>query len=201
MEKEKDTREKILQAAKNLFAKKGKNDATIEEIADLAGIGKGTIYNYFDSKEEIFSEIIHQEGMQLFDQIDKSVRKERDVRSKLRAYVITKVSTIKKLINLYEISKERFLDLSKEVEYERDVIYERERLLVEEILKSGIMKGEIEIKNPELLSAVIISALKDIEFRWITEEPIENIKRYLDALLDILFFGMAKRSDSIGDNK
>jgi len=51
-----ETREKILRAAINLFAKRGFNATTIEAIAESADIGKGTFFNYFENKESILLE-------------------------------------------------------------------------------------------------------------------------------------------------
>lgn len=50
-------RELILAAAREIFCEKGSHNVTSEEIAKRAGVGKGTIYQYFDSKQEIFTEI------------------------------------------------------------------------------------------------------------------------------------------------
>ncbi len=189
----KDIREKILEAAKELFTENGIRHTTVETIAKRAGIGKGTIYNYFDSKEEIFSEVVHREGEILYDRIDKAVRGVKGVREKLYTFVITKVGTIKGLMNLYRISKEMFLQLSEEVKYEMQFLYEKERLLVEHILVDGQRRGEVSVEDPTLVSHVIISALKDLELRWIVDDSIEDVERYLNVLLDILFFGMAPR--------
>ena len=52
-----DKRELILEAAAQIFGEKGFHSATVEEIAKEAGVGKGTIYQYFDSKSEIFNEL------------------------------------------------------------------------------------------------------------------------------------------------
>jgi AcrR family transcriptional regulator len=49
----------ILQAAAQVFAEKGFNGATTREIADIADVAEGTIYNYFDSKEDLLSEMVH----------------------------------------------------------------------------------------------------------------------------------------------
>ena len=47
-------REKILKAAREVFMTEGFESATIEKIAKTAGVGLGTAYNYFNSKEDIF---------------------------------------------------------------------------------------------------------------------------------------------------
>lgn len=51
-------REEIVAAARLIFAKQGFNSATLDEIADEAEYSKGTLYNYFDSKEELFETVI-----------------------------------------------------------------------------------------------------------------------------------------------
>lgn len=57
--KEKDSRKKqILKSARVLFFKKGFNRVTVDEIAKSSELGKGSIYLYFDSKEEIYAHIL-----------------------------------------------------------------------------------------------------------------------------------------------
>ncbi|KUK10884.1 MAG: Transcriptional regulator, TetR family [Clostridia bacterium 41_269] len=53
-----EKKRRILDAAAKVFSKKGFHKAKIEEIAKEAGIGKGTIYEYFASKEELFKEML-----------------------------------------------------------------------------------------------------------------------------------------------
>jgi AcrR family transcriptional regulator len=48
-------REQILDAAARVFTDKGTSAATVDDIAAVAGVAKGTIYPYFDSKEQLLS--------------------------------------------------------------------------------------------------------------------------------------------------
>jgi AcrR family transcriptional regulator len=58
-EREKQNRRcDIIKAARIVFARRGFNEATLDEIADVAEYGKGTLYNYFQSKEELFDAVI-----------------------------------------------------------------------------------------------------------------------------------------------
>ncbi len=58
MARPKAKRELILKSAAEVFAAKGFHDASINEIALRANIGKGTVYEYFSSKNELFLEVI-----------------------------------------------------------------------------------------------------------------------------------------------
>ena len=74
-EKEKDNRRMlILESARSLFFAKGFKDVTVDEIAKLSELGKGSIYLYFSSKEEIYAQILlhhiemfHQQAIALFN--------------------------------------------------------------------------------------------------------------------------------------
>ena len=62
MEKNADKRQEILDAAIKLFSERGFEKTTVDEIAARANVGKGTIYLYFENKEQIFFAVI-KEGM------------------------------------------------------------------------------------------------------------------------------------------
>ena len=65
-------RAEIMDAAVGIFAKKGYRDTTLDEIAISSEFGKGTIYNYFKSKEEIYSAIIEEVSKSLYQIIQEA---------------------------------------------------------------------------------------------------------------------------------
>ena len=67
-EREKRARElEILKAARELFLAKGFRETTLDEIAHAAEFGKGTLYNYFSSKEELFLGILRQALEEMYE--------------------------------------------------------------------------------------------------------------------------------------
>jgi AcrR family transcriptional regulator len=76
-------REQILQAALEVFSEKGFHQAKIEDIAQRAGIGKGTVYEYFAGKVQLFQEML-KEGMAGFSKdLNLELQKEDTVRGRL----------------------------------------------------------------------------------------------------------------------
>jgi AcrR family transcriptional regulator len=65
-------RDAIMDAAVGFFAKKGYRDTTLDEIAVAAEFGKGTIYNYFKSKEDIYTYIIDNVSLRLYEIIKQA---------------------------------------------------------------------------------------------------------------------------------
>ncbi len=74
-------KQEIIDASVKLFAGKGFNNTTLDDIAASSEFGKGTIYNYFSSKEEIYSEIVEDVSKnlkQIINQADKAAESASD---------------------------------------------------------------------------------------------------------------------------
>ena len=65
------TETKILTAARELFMEKGYHDTSMSAIANRAGLGKGTLYWHFDSKDELFKKMITREGKVVLEELKK----------------------------------------------------------------------------------------------------------------------------------
>ena len=103
-EREKRTRElEILKAARELFVSKGFRETTLEEIAHHAEFGKGTLYNYFASKDDLFLGIIEQTIEETLAIARAAVKGPGDARQKLLQYareIIQYVKTNGELIHV-----------------------------------------------------------------------------------------------------
>ncbi len=83
----KEKRKLILESAKSQFEEKGYHGAKISEIAKHAGIGKGTVYEYFDSKQSIFEELIVMYIDMYFEYTNELLSKEADPIKKLKILI------------------------------------------------------------------------------------------------------------------
>ena len=79
-------RQMILLAAAEIFSNKGYHNAKIEDIAQQAGVGKGTVYEYFPSKEQLFRDTLKEGANALAEVIQEQIEKETTTRGKLIAF-------------------------------------------------------------------------------------------------------------------
>ena len=86
-------RERLLTAAARLFADRGLAGANIDDVATSAGFGKGTVYNYFPSKEALFAAVI-EEGCRRAVERWSSVPRAASVRADLRALAAADVAVL-----------------------------------------------------------------------------------------------------------
>ncbi|MDP2302280.1 MAG: TetR/AcrR family transcriptional regulator [Ignavibacteria bacterium] len=80
-------RNEIQTAASKLFALKGFNSTTLEEIAESAEFGKGTIYNYFQNKEEIYFSIIEDVLENTSKILEKSDKLSKSLQEFVKLYI------------------------------------------------------------------------------------------------------------------
>lgn len=183
-------REIILQIARKLFARYGLKKTSVDDIAAEARIGKTTIYYYFKSKHEIFKVVVDRECTILKNAIREAISKEESPQEKLRAFILTRISHLRKLVNLYRVTKDIVTELLPDLEKIRESHFKEEMNTIREILSEGVKKGIFKIKSIELTSLAMVSVLKGLEYPWILGGKPLDIKKSVDALLHILFKGI-----------
>lgn len=146
-------KELILKAASKIFADKGFYDARIDEIAKEAGVGKGTVYEYFKSKGELFYQV-HQEYISSYCQlIEQEISTENTTRGKILA-LVRKTLMIgchmvpNSVMGTY-IKDERF------IRWIRGMLTQHIKS-IENVVRVGIEKGEIRPVNEQLFCRVLL---------------------------------------------
>lgn len=188
----------IIDAALQEFAANGFAATRLDAVAERAGICKGTIYLYFESKQDLFKAVIINKMIPHIEGTMDSVQDHRgsceDLLRKLlhagaRRLIDSELVYISRLI-IAEGSK--FPELAEF--YYREVIQRTDGYL-REIIRRGIREGEFRgsalIEYTQLIQLPIISSIiwKDI-FREQRDLDVENL---IDTYLDLLFNGLKKR--------
>ena len=97
------TKRKIFETSMELFAKKGYEATSIEEITSIVGVAKGTLYYHFSSKEEIFNFLV-EEGIKLLkNSIEIKTSKLNNSIDKLKAIILIQIKIIVKYENFISI--------------------------------------------------------------------------------------------------
>src|SRR5262245_22077947 len=82
----------ILEAARKIFAKKGFNTATVDDIAAAAGVAKGTIYLYYESKRDIYFAALKFGIEQMYSLLDVELKRASTPEAKLRTLIGVKLA-------------------------------------------------------------------------------------------------------------
>jgi AcrR family transcriptional regulator len=189
-----ETRDAIIQIARNIFGKYGFQKTSMNQIANANRKGKSSLYYYFSSKEDVFKAVLEQEASMLKGQIMASISEFEDPKDKLRAYVNIRMHGFKDLLNLHDAIKNEYLSHLPFIEKAR-INYDTEEInIIKSILDDGIVRGFFSIPNTQIASMAIVTAMKGLEYPFfVTEEPAEVVNNQIDALLNILFYGISVR--------
>ncbi len=108
--KEQNPEEQILEAAKQVFIRKGFDGARMQEIADLAGINKAMLHYYFRSKDQLFYKIFEETFQKIMPQIRALLMNELSFEEKIYLFVGTYIDVLKEnpyipMFILHELSR------------------------------------------------------------------------------------------------
>ena len=109
------TREKILAAALEVFSSRGFHGATVDEVAERAGLGKGTVYRHFSSKRELFSELIRAKVAELEEAVTGAIDPRADVLETIETYLRIYFGFFDRNRNLYKVLIQEQSDFGAEV--------------------------------------------------------------------------------------
>jgi AcrR family transcriptional regulator len=165
----------------------------MEQIAKALNRAKSSIYYYFTSKEDIYSNIIEKESLEMSVELDKSVEKALHPYDKLKAYILTRVQIIQQLRNLRIALEDHNLANYPFIQQLRDDQINREIEKIKEILSEGVAANQLEIENVDDAASAIFFSLRSIEsFRGI-KHRLNTIKFNLDTFLEMIFKGIGKQ--------
>lgn len=189
-------RQLILESAYELFKEKGFESATVDAIALKAEIGKGTVYSYFKSKEEIYMKIINKELDILIERLETASKTDGTSEIRLRKIFDTYVAFYKeysgligKFLGKGESSHVnlRISDLITGLKARAEERYN----IVSTVLSVGIANGEFLSLDVEKTSKIFLSLM--IGLITATEaDQITELESYSEPVFNIFFNGIKK---------
>ncbi len=148
------TKRKIFETSMKLFAEKGYEATSIEEITATVGVAKGTLYYHFSSKEEIFNFLV-DEGIKLLqNSIDIKTAKYTSYIGKIKAIILIQIKIVIKYENLITILLSEFWGKGSRNQMCKNQILQYINQ-IETIVREGIEKGEIKKGNPKAIASEI----------------------------------------------
>lgn len=148
------TKRKIFETSMKLFAEKGYDATSIEEITSTVGVAKGTLYYHFSSKEEIFNFLV-EEGVKLLkNSIEIKTQKLDKAIDKLRAVVLIEIKVMLKYEDFMTILLSQIWGNEPRNNICKKYVFEYIKI-VERIVKNGISSGEIVEGDPEVIATEI----------------------------------------------
>jgi len=163
MQPSSDVRQEILDAAEGLFARYGFKKTSVDDVAGAARIGKGSVYLHFDSKEDLFAEVVRRASDRMLTALLGAVSRARTPVAKLRAFVQVQMTTVAEIMAQYSLAEETLLELLPLAASVRRGYLAREHDLLVEVLRDGAAAGAFVVDHPELLAAGLMAGMTAVQ--------------------------------------
>jgi TetR/AcrR family fatty acid metabolism transcriptional regulator len=187
----------ILHSAMKVFAQKGVVKTKMIDIAMEAGIGKGTIYEYFKSKEEIFINSFEYFFHSMGSRIAEVVEEEGDPVKQLRQIAeISLNSVLDESGDYVDIMMDFWAEgvRNKNQEFLNKVnlkgVYAEFRSHIKRIIQMGIGQGIFRKVDPKTAASVFIGLFDGIMLQWIVDRRAIDLKKVIDFLTDDFINGI-----------
>ena len=184
-----DTREKILTAALEVFSSKGFHGTTVDEIAERAELGKGTVYRHFHSKKGLFSELISSKVAELEQTVAGAIDPRTDVLKVIEAYLRSYFAFFDRNRNLYKVLIQEQSDFGAEVKalYIGNIL-KKVPLLKRKILqaaKSGLLKQ----MDFHTVFYGVMGFIDGIMQKWLASDGEYSLVDDLPTVIETVFYG------------
>lgn len=161
------TRQKLIDIARQLFAKNGVANTTMNDIAVASGKGRRTLYTYFNSKEEVYSAVIESELERLSDKLDEVAAMKMRPLDKVIELIYTHLIMIRETVVRNGNLRAEFFRNIWMVEKVRKKFDDYEIDLFRKVYQEGKADGEFDIDDVNLVSDITHYCIKGLEVPFI----------------------------------
>jgi AcrR family transcriptional regulator len=193
-----DTHNRILASAEHLFATKGFNGTSMNDVVEASGQSKGAIYNHFKNKEMLFLSLLENQTRLGLEQLKNSFTKKDTTVDKLQKVLdLTMInscdcpSEVGRMQIEFMIAASRIKSLTSEMKERYNIIHAFVRELINEGVKKGEFKSELDSDS---ITSLLYATIDGLGLQYSTLGIEFDSQRLKKALLKMVFEGILKKN-------
>ena len=190
------TRDLLIDVARQLFAKEGIENTTMNDIAKASNKGRRTLYTYFKNKQDIYMAVVESELNLLANNLKTVEKLKMPADEKLVRYIFMRMDAIKEAVFRNGTLRAEFFRDIWEVERVRKTFDTQEIEILKNILNQGVREELFAIPNTEIGALTLHYALRGLDVPYIRGVFTElGITRFTlrEYILDLVFNGIKKQ--------
>jgi AcrR family transcriptional regulator len=187
-----NTKKMLIEVARELFAKNGKKDVTMNDIAEASKKGRRTLYTYFNNKEEIYKAVIDKELDQVIERLYLVTAETTEPDIKLTNHIITHLDAIKYIVTRNGSLRADFFHDIYEVERTRRKVDVKEIALIKNILIEGVAKRVFKNMDTDLSAMIIFYAIKGLEVPYIRQNISDEFEKNKKSIVEFVLQGIKR---------
>jgi len=195
-----DKRERILDAAVRVLARKGFHATRVSEVAKAAGVADGTIYLYFDSKDDLLVSLFEDRVERLLKFLEAELPRARTASDKLRRVIELQLGLLEGERDLAEVLTVILRQSTKLMKEQAAPKFNAYLAVIARVVAEGQATGELrDDVPPHLVARAIFGALDGIAMTWALGRANRGgLLRASGQLAQIMLRGLAPLADGRG---
>lgn len=184
-----DTREKILVAALEVFSSKGFHGTAVDEIAERAGLGKGTVYRHFHSKKGLFSELIRSKVAELEQRVSGAIDPKSDVLEIIETYLRIYFGFFDRNRDLYKVLIQEQSDFGAEVKalYIGNIL--RKVPLLKRKIFQAVKTGHLKQMDFHTVFYGVMGFIDGVMQKWLASDDDYSLVDEVPTVIETIFYG------------
>ena len=184
------TRQLLIDVARQLFARMGVRNTTMNDIANASQRGRRTLYTYFKSKDEIYQAVVQEELDSIRNSLEKVLNSNLAPDEKLITFIYTRLDAIKDAVSRNGSLRADFFRDIWRVQRERKEFDELDTRMIAQILREGIDKKVFFMPDVEVSATILHYAFKGLEVPYIRDAIGTERETRIENIRNILFNGL-----------
>lgn len=184
----------ILEAARKVFATKGFNDATMDDIATAAGVAKGTVYLYYKAKRDVYFAALKFGLQQMYAVLAEELEGVSAPEDKLRALIGVKLAYFDENRDFFKIYYSELGNICIHpgaLDTEFKALYLEQAKVIESILKEGARKKVLRGVRAEQAAFAISDIIRGVVTQRVLGWSKSKISQDVDFIFDLVWKGIA----------
>jgi len=189
------TKRSLIEVARQLFAKKGVENTTMNDIAEASKRGRRTLYTYFNSKNEIYKAVVESEFQELYKKLDEVIKQKLPADEKIILFAFTRLGAVKEVVRRNGNLRAGFFRDIWRVENVRKEFDLKDIEYLETILKDGCNEEIFRVNDISRTAALLHFSFKGLEVPVIRGVLNLDYRKEEDKALisDLIFRGLYKK--------
>ena len=186
------SRDKILRAATSVFAEKGFEAASMDDIVQASGVSKGGIYWHFKSKDEMIAAVFRELFEQEIEQMAALVVAGGSASDRLAHIMRASVADVQALDAELPFTLEIYAQAARQ-EALGEVLqayFSRYHAMLTELVAQGVAQGEFRPVDPADTALTLMSLFEGLLLLWVFSHDALDLSRQVEASLSLLLAGI-----------
>ncbi len=188
------TRDKILQAAREVFAEKGYHRALVDDIVRTSQTSKGAVYHHFPNKEALFLALVDEFAGRLAEAVAAAIGRAHGALGKVEAAVTAGLETFARHRDLARILLLESVSLGPAYQSKRQEVHGRFAALIQAHLDEAVAEGSIPPVDTRVATLAWLGALNEIVVQWLHSGRPDLRAEAVPALVPMLLRSIGAKS-------